>query len=775
MGVRDRASGRLRARIAAGACAVLTTIGLGAASADGSSDTRAKTTVEQRIVPAGEDGFRGLGLGPGEGYVVREEGVGTAHPGRAERRESLLYFGQLSDFQLADEESPARVEFLDFGPFSSAWRPYEALLPHIADAMVRQMNEFADASPLSAGDGSRRAMDFVINTGDMADSQQLNEALWVRTIAEGGTLDPGSGVNPATSGDVICAALSPLIADANAPHRYTGVQDFNDFLEGVAPQYYDPDQPAGAFAGWPRHAGLMDAAQEPFEAEGLAVPHFMAFGNHDGLVQGNAAANVAFELVATGCIKPMAPLTADTDTLAKALGKLDLATLLNVLNTDPAKIALVPPDPRRQFVSKQQFKEIFRGGELENGHGFAYVDPEEERASRGAAGYYSWKPTPEFRFIALDTVSEAGVIGPSAEGNIDHPQFLWLQRELAEAERNDELVVLFSHHALASLNASVPDELAPPCTANVGLPVRDAHGHDINPGCDLDPRVSSPIHLAPDLVGLLHAHPNVIAWVAGHSHENAIEAYPNPSGEGGFWSIRVAAEADWPQQSRLLEIFDNGDGTLSIFGTILDHAAPATAPAPGTDPHGLDSLELASIGRTLALNDNQYGQAACDPGCGEGTAEDRNVELLVDDPRDGAEEPPPPPPPPPPGACEELIAGTAGADELIGTAASERIEGRGGGDRIEGRGSGDCLFGGAGADRVLGGAGDDQIKGNRGADRLTGGTGSDAIHGGAGNDRVLAADAEFDLVRCGKGKRDRARVDELDAVFGCERIALVLP
>ena len=88
---------------------------------------------------------------------------------------------------------------------------------------------------------------------------------------------------------------------------------------------------------------------------------------------------------------------------------------------------------------------------------------------------------------------------------------------------------------------------------------------------------------AADLTALLHDHPNVIAWVAGHSHQNTVDPYPNPSGTGGFWSIRVAAEADWPQQSRLLEIFDNEDGTLSIFGTILDHASPATAAAGGTD------------------------------------------------------------------------------------------------------------------------------------------------------------------------------------------------
>ncbi|HEX2128784.1 MAG TPA: hypothetical protein VHF58_06160, partial [Solirubrobacterales bacterium] len=100
------------------------------------ADTLGHTTVEQRVVPNNEAGFRTLTLGPGEGYVVREQGVGTAQAGRETRRTSLTYFGQLSDFQLADEESPARVEFIDYGPFSAAWRPWEAMNPQIDDQMV---------------------------------------------------------------------------------------------------------------------------------------------------------------------------------------------------------------------------------------------------------------------------------------------------------------------------------------------------------------------------------------------------------------------------------------------------------------------------------------------------------------------------------------------------------------------------------------------------------------------------------------------------------------
>jgi metallophosphoesterase (TIGR03767 family) len=722
------------------------------------SDTLGKSTLEQKIVPDETAGFNNLGLETtSSGYIVREEGIGSAQSGRDERRTSLLYFGQLSDFQLADEESPARVEVLDTGPFSSAWRTNDALLAHQADAMIQQINAFAPASPLEAGDGSRRAMDLTINTGDAADSMQKNEAEWVRTLAEGGSLTPGSGVDPATSGDPLCAALdaADLIADDDAPQNYTGVQDYDDYIEGTA-QYYDPDQPLGPFAGWPSYPNLMNEGQAEFAAAGLDVPHYLTFGNHDALVQGNAFANAAYETVVTGCVKPLTPFVADPASFGDALADiaaLDLTDVTNLLTSDPTKIALVPPDPNRRFVSKLEYKDVFRAGTQADGHGFDFVDPAEEAASNGAAGYYTWSPEPGIRFISVDTISEAGVIGPSADGNVDDPQFQWLTGQLEAAEVADELVVLFSHHAIPSLTADVPDELAAPCTAD------DAHGHDINPGCDLDPRDSAPIHLGADLTALLHDHPNVVAWVAGHSHQNTIDPYPNPSGDGGFWSIRVAAEADWPQQSRLLEIFDNEDGTLSIFGTILDHASPASAPAAGTDATTLDQLGLASIGRTIGYNDPQYGGESCNPTC-EGDADDRNVELLVDDPREGGSA----------DKCENLIEGTGDADELEGTPASDRIKANAGPDSVSALAGNDCVRGGRGADSLKAGPGDDRVNGGRQRDWIAGYSGEDRLTGGGGNDYIKSKDGEADLIRCGKGRKDRARGDELDLFISCERV-----
>ncbi len=711
------------------------------------SDTTGKSTVEQRIVPNADAGYRELALGAGEGYTVREGAaagtigmpdagdLGVAQAGRESRRESLLYFGQLSDFQLADEESPARVEFIDTGPFGAAWRPWEALNPQIDDAMVRQLDQFAASSPIEAADGSNRAMDLTIATGDLADSKQLNETEWTRTLMEGGPLDPNSGIDTAIGYPGV--GCIPGVTDEGATPKYTGVQDYADF--GVNNQFYDPNQPAGAFSDWPKYTGILDKAQQSFEATGLTMPSYIAFGNHDALVQGNAAANVAYEGVATGCIKAASPVVFDPGTLSSALGALDPANLLSLLGTDPTKLRLVPPDPKRQFVSKPQYKKVFKDGTQADGHGFGYVDPAEEAASNGSAGYYAWSPQPGIRMIALDTISEAGVIGPSADGNIDDPQYQWLKGQLNDANAADELVVLFSHHAIPSLTADVADEMAPPCTG--GPPQPPATGHDTNPGCDIDPRNSAPIHLGADMTSLLHQYPNVIAWVAGHSHVNSIEPYPDPDGTGGFWSIRVAAEADWPQQSRLLEIFDNKDGTLSIFGTILDHAGGATAPASNSNASAFSLDQLASAGRNMSYNDLQSGARACTPACGEGTEVDRNVELIVGDPRKrgGGE------------ACSRTIAGTADPDRLKGTDASERIRGKRGSDRLNGKGGDDCIGGG------------------RGRDRIKGGSGEDTLRGGGGNDIIKAKDGEVDTVKCGTGHHDRAVADKTDQLTGCEK------
>jgi hypothetical protein len=88
------------------------------------------------------------------------------------------------------------------------------------------------------------------------------------------------------------------------------------------------------------------------------------------------------------------------------------------------------------------------------------------------------------------------------------------------------------------------------------------------------------------------------------------------------------ALAGAPQEARLVELMDNRDGSLSIFTTMLPHAAPLGPPAGAA---GLSPAALASISREMAKRRRPAGVRP--PGAG---GRMRNVELVVRDPRRGA-------------------------------------------------------------------------------------------------------------------------------------------
>jgi uncharacterized repeat protein (TIGR01451 family) len=630
-------------------------------------DTEGHTTLEQifTCTTTCGDNFKTLSLQQvNDNYIVRPAGGVTPDPGRAQHRRSLAYLSQLTDFQLADEESPARVEFLDVGA-NSAWRPQEALQPFIIDASIRQIDRFSQVSPVPQGDGlGGNSMDFSLITGDQADNQQRNEMLWTRELLEGGQpLVVGSGVpdpnfyDPTMNPDILTTPSCPAFVAqegsfANAAAEgtaYTGVQDYTDYPTGappgLAPLFYDPNTPTGPWAAWPTYTGLMDRAQATdwtFTPVGLDVPSYWVNGNHDVLVQGNEDANAAYEDIATACFKALGTTATP--------GSFPDGPDPNVLLFPSSPGMLVPPDPLRRFVSKPQIKAIIgenNQGAGDDNHGFDYVDADEDTASKGSASYYSWDPveTPGLRFIAIDTNSEGGVLGPfgpeptgSSNGNLDDPQFQWLKAELDQAQADAKLVVLFGHHPVRTLNADIPDETASPCTG-VMTNFGDTPEHDVNPGCDPDPRLSEPLHFGDaaqaqqfgstdqTFTQLLDQYPNVVAYVAGHTHEHKLIPFTRPDGTA-WWEINSSATADWPQQHRLVEIMDNRDGTLSIFGTVLDFASPSGAPNSGTPAAAFDVNDLASVGRSLGYNDPQTG-----PPTGEGEPEDRNAEMVIPDPR----------------------------------------------------------------------------------------------------------------------------------------------
>ena len=613
------------------AAAVLALLALALAPAS-SADPTGRSTLRETVEPGSGAGFVPLAKGRGESYLVRRGGSAQARRKRAARRRSLAFFAQLTDPQIADEMSPARVDFVDpaGGALKSSQRPQEALGLQTFDAVVRNVNANR-RSTVKGAKGRRAKLGFAITTGDLADNQQRNETNWFRTVLDGGRVDPFSG--RAIDASNPCAGATPaelarLNADV-AARRYAGVQDYDDWRGAPADRYagfWDPDEAApsaGAYAAFPRYPRLMDRAQQPFDAKGLKVPWYVSRGNHDGLVQGNAPASTdLFRAIAVGCLKVFPSAQVDP----AAFAGLDEGALFSRF-ADPAFIASlltgarrVPPDPDRRIVSKAEYRSLMRKGSR-RAHGFSSTRKAELEASARTASYYAATPRKGMRFISLDTVAEGG----GQNGNLDDPQYRWLRSELNRARRRDQVVVVFGHHTLETLSNATTDEAAGACQ-----PAGE-------PGCDADPRNSAPLHLgttgAAPVQSLLARRRNVIAYVAGHTHTNDVEFVDGRRG-GGFWQVNTASHIDWPQQSRLIEVMDNRDGTLSIFGTMLDSAAPQAGPEPAS-ALSLSLEQLVSLSRTLSYNDPQREGAEGSGDAQEKTGgrEDRNVELLVRDPR----------------------------------------------------------------------------------------------------------------------------------------------
>ena len=530
------------------------------------------TTLRSTFVPTGTGAYRRLVEAPGFPIVVRSLGT-EAKAGREARRVALGSVVHLTDIHLIDAQSPARVEFLDrYGdsptqslPFQSSYRPQETLTAQVAEAMVQRVNAVA------AGPVTGRPFDCAVSTGDSIDNAQLNELRWQMAVLDGGPITPNSG-GPG----------------------YQGVMD-QDLLSYDVHYWHPEDlRPAGdqykSLHGFPAAPGLLAASVAPFTATGLDVPWYATYGNHDGLTQGNFPVGVLSALN-TGALKVVSlPAGLSPGDLVNGLASQDAAVLTSLLAA-PAR--LVTPDPARRPATVVDWVDAHLASPATpgpSGHGLT------EDHRDGGPLLFSFPVAPGVLGISLDTCARGGY----ADGNLFEDQVQRVVALLRRASRahggTDQLVVLFSHHNLATLDNPVPDPAKP-----------------------LTPRVSAAAFEA-----LLHGFPNVVLWVNGHSHVNRVTPHPRPGGGGGFWEVLTAAHVDWPQQSRVVELVDNRDGTLSIFGTLLEHAAPAR-PA-GVGPGRI--LDLASWSREVSFNDPQANLAAI------GAPGDRNVELLLPAPFD---------------------------------------------------------------------------------------------------------------------------------------------
>lgn len=527
--------------------------------------TTLRETIRQRT--SGNKQYRTLTAAPGEPVVPRYDLLGrAADAGRVGSRRSIAYLGHMSDMHVIDAQSPARGEpMAAFDPslFQGAIRPQDTLTINVNAAMVAAMNA-ANRSPITGA-----PMAAMVNTGDSADQTSNLELRWYIDVLDGVEVTPNSG----------------------AIGEYEGPQVWPE-----ADYAWHPDSPDddifGAY-GFPAVPGLLDAAvTQTVASEGLSVPWYAVFGNHDTLFYGTFAISAAMRELAIGRTKYV-----DWPPFA--------VNWLNGFGHQPSLLTravhgfrtnfglhngarTVTADSARTLFAAQEFMaEHFDTQPLPGpiGHGFTQENLD--------TGQTWWKADvgPNVRLFGLDTCNQ--VVG--ADGAVPQDQFDWLRNEL-EALRGTQIFgIVLSHHNSGTLENTAVRALGP--SQNL-------------------------IH-AEEFIDMLLQHPNLVAWLNGHTHINTIRAHPRDEG-GGFWEITTASCVDFPQQQQTVEIVDNRDGTISLFTTVLDHLSPASWREGDFSQEG-----LAALSRELAAND-----WAANPLLRLGSPLDRNTELLLPAPFD---------------------------------------------------------------------------------------------------------------------------------------------
>ena len=506
--------------------------------------------------------YRTLLAGAGEDFIARVDLLGReADPRRSTSRRSLYYFAHLSDIHVIDAQTPARMDAIQsIAPelFTDACRPQDTLTTHVlasvVDSVVAAQSSSITGAPLASA----------ISTGDSADNLSALETRWYIDILDGKDVTPNSG----------------------AVGMYEGPQIWSE-----ATYAYHPDDPMGdvyGAYGYPTVPGMLAAAvSNPVTSQGLPVPWFAVYGNHDATYMGTFRADPALFAWAVGSRKAAT---------GEALGlnwlqgfATDLSVVQIAINAIRESVGLLPgirdvtADPARKLLERADFMQAHLDSPAVPGpvgHGWTQANVDSGET------WWSADMTPYLRVFGLDTCNLAA----GADGAVPQDQFDWLQAQLEQCQTQGQLAIVCSHHNSLTLE-------------NGAMPVTGGQ----------------PLIHAEEFIDMLLRYPVCIAWLNGHTHINTLTPHLREGGVGGFWEITTASCVDFPQQQQLVELIDNRDGTLSIFVTALDHAAP-----PTWTPGDLTQVGLASLSRELSAN-----AWLADPALRAGSPLDRNVELVM--------------------------------------------------------------------------------------------------------------------------------------------------
>jgi 3',5'-cyclic AMP phosphodiesterase CpdA len=314
--------------------------------------------------------------------------------------------------------------------------------------------------------------------------------------------------------------------------------------------------------------GPANDGKDVFTPEGLEAPWYWVMGNHV-LFNGN----MTF-VDATGALDP-AKVSLATGTTAPNGTRVYSGTTWKTADAAAVADARRVPLSRKQLLQKVHDK---TGGPGPVGHGIGA-----DQLASGKA-IHAWDVGARLRMIAFDTGAETGGAGGLArKGDVD----TYLKPLLAKAKTDGKVVIVTMHHPLDQMGDG---------SGAYGAKQADA----------MDPAAFKE---------LLASYDNVIASVVGHTHANRIEWIAGGAGGArGFWEIMTSAIADWPQQVRVFEVYEESATLIRLRVTAvdLDFTTGATATA-------------AMRGRTFCAMDWSTGWG----GGFTGAIDDRNVDVFV--------------------------------------------------------------------------------------------------------------------------------------------------
>lgn len=538
-----------------------------------------------------------------EAFVLREDLVSGQ---RLANASLMLRFIQFTDDHIIDDDGQAVNGASEVDPllpqFESAMRLQEEYADEVLNDMIVGVNKCNESYP----------SEFVVITGDSADLTTIGET---RRFIDNmdGTFDQMSAFETACAEGVPEALVDQTctrftgrgVADTQTPDPDPSSPLYQLILTRMVLQLLNTEQAAitGRAAdgsvdpsrqtvtrspGMPEVLRCESGAESCANAR-LAMPWYVAFGNHDGYLRGT----------------------------------LPLGVLPNEALFVSGRHYMIQ---QNEFIDEFFFTQPVPGPV---GHGFQLAD-EDRRADDNPRndGHYAFDAGQgRFRMIVLNTILDGTdprlptdlVRNPFAlsDGTLDGAQFEWLKAELAAAAGRNQLVMVFSHHP--DLTFAEFGMLAPL------IPPQDVSAAELN--------------------AELASWPNMIAWVAGHTHQHRIRAFKVTDGVGsngmieaevackgpspcyGFWQIESASLIDFPQEQRMLEVFDNGDGTGVIRAPVLTHTLDNPRQLAEADDRC--ALYLADPAAVAAgISEANLDVLCSQGGVRIGTPADRNVELM---------------------------------------------------------------------------------------------------------------------------------------------------